>query len=92
MAAGSLRVRGQMREGCAWTKLSLVFWGICQKLVISEKPIFRDFTGIGPNSVGVDSSVVNQLCDLGRVPSAPVVGSLFLLLRSMRPACGSECY
>lgn len=96
MAAGSLRVRGQMREGCAWTTLSLVFWGICQKLVISEKPIFRDFTGIGPKSVGVDSSAVNQLLDLGRVPSGPVVGSLFLLLtkqqagQSMRPACRNE--
>lgn len=91
MAASSLRVRSQMRDGCIWTKLCLSFWGICQKLVIFEKPIFRDFTGISPESVGVDSSAVNLLCDLGRIPSGPAVGWLFLLLpgrqtgQSMRP-------
>lgn len=95
MVASSLRVSSQMRDGCVWTQHSLIFWGICQKLVIFEKPIFRDFMGISPKSVGVDSSAVNQLYDLGRVPSRPAVGSFLLLTKpqadqSMRPAWLSD--
>lgn len=65
-----------MRDGCVWTRPYFIFWGICQKLVIFEKPIFMDFTGISPESVGVDGLAINQHCDLGRVPSG-------------RPCCGS---
>ena len=58
----------------------LTLWEICQKPVIFEKPIFRDFTENFPDFVGVDSSVTNKLDDLGKVTLEPTLELLFLLL------------
>lgn len=66
-----------------------ILWGICQKPVIFEKPVFRDFTEIIPEFVSVDSPATHQLDDLGKVTLEPALELLFLLFR--RQLTKSEC-